>query len=241
MKTLNGENTLLQSLVCSFIILSCLMLSPKASYAAEDDSRMENISAGAVAVLPFVKGDITEQFRSKNASPLVCPINQICIDLSEGDETLLFMERLDADLDKVLRKRLGPSLLSHEATVRKYKQITIDPIKDTPLTRALILARKIQGDYVLVPILWNYSERVGNQYAVTEPASVAFSLYLVSAKLEKKVWEESFDKTQQSLTDNILNVKDMFQFGGKWVTAEELSQVGIHNIIEDFPLGTTGK
>ena len=138
----------------------------------------------------------------------------------------------------MMKKKVGENLYPREYTKSIYDAIPLDPIKDTTLSRALILAQKMKADYVLVPILWDYSERVGSSLAAEKPASVSLGLYLVSAKMEKRVWKSKFTKTQMALTDNILKVKDMFKFGGKWVTVEELAQVGIEKILEDFPISS---
>lgn len=194
------------------------------------------LPVGRLALLPFVKGDFAEEFRQKNLSPLTCPINQVCIDLNEGDETLLFVESLDKYLYKIIKKRVGEELLPMRETKIQYNDIPFDPYKDTTLSRALLLARNMKSDYVLVPILWEYSERVGSQLSAEKPASVSFGLYLISVKQEKRVWKANFNKTQMALTDDLLKAKDIFKFGGKWVSAEELAQVGMQKIIENFPL-----
>jgi hypothetical protein len=227
--------------ICCFIILSCLGFWAPNSRGSEAEEMGASISSGTLALLPFVKGDYTEQFRTKSLSPLLCPINQVCMDLNEGDETLAFMKDLDSMLYRMVKKKLAARLLPMEETETQYNMIPIDAAKDTPLSTALTLAEKIRADYVLVPILWDYAQRVGNPIAATKPASVSFSLYLVSAEEGEMVWRDSFAETQQALSENILEAKEVFKFGGKWVTAEELSQAGLHEILENFPLGATAQ
>jgi|GEM_PF-946740 len=196
----------------------------------------QHLPAGPLAVVPFIKGSLAESLTIKNLSPLSCPIDQLCLDLNEGDETLLFMDKLDRNLYQSLKKKIGANLLPREETKMRYNALPLDPAKDTTLSMALNLAQRIKSDYVLVPILWNYSERVGNQVAVEEPASVSFDLYLISAQQGRRVWTAHFDRSQQSLTDNLLNATNFFKLGGKWITAEEFAQVGIYTALEDFPL-----
>lgn len=217
----------------SFLCLSLFLLPHSVSASSDADT----ISAyGTMALQPFTKGDFIEKLGTQYTSPLSCPINQICIDLSEGDETLFFMEKLDERLQNILKKRLGSNLFPLDETAKQNNALPVDTAKDTLLSHALSLAYRLKVDYVLVPILWSYSERVGNQFSAKDPASASFTLYLISAKEKKRVWKESFDKTQQSLTDNLFNAKELFKLGGKWVTAEEYAEAGMLKILNDFPL-----
>nr|MBF0222930.1 hypothetical protein [Desulfobulbaceae bacterium] len=197
----------------------------------------ENISSfGNMALLPFTKGDFIEKLGAQNISPLSCPIDQVCIDLSEGDETLFFMEKLDKRLQDIFKNRLDSNLFPVDETAKQNQLLPVNRAKDTLLSHALALADQLKVDYVLVPLLWSYSERIGNQFSAEKPASVALTLYLVSAKEKKRVWAESIDKTQQSLTDNLLNAKELIKLGGKWATAAELAEAGMLTILNDFPL-----
>lgn len=202
----------------------------------ENEGEPLQLPAGSLAVLPFVKGAFIEKFSAKNLSPLICPINQVCLDLNEGDETPFFMEKLDRNLHRMLQQKLDTSLLPQEDTKINLASLPLNSAIDTYLSISLKLAHKMKADYVLIPILWKFSERVGNEIAAEEAASVSFGLYLVSAKQKKRVWEDYFDKTQHALTDNLFNAKDILTFGGKWITAEELAQTGLEKILKDFPL-----
>lgn len=225
--------------LCYLLVLSCLIVFSSTSHVFAKEELKDNIAPGSLIVLPFVKGDYTEQFRTKNLSPLVCPINEVCLDLDDGSESVLFMKNLDKQLHKMLEKDLGTSILSMKETEAQYYMTPVDVTKDTTLSLAVTVAKKTNSDYILVPILWDFSQRIGGPLAATEPASVSFSLYLVSAKEEKRVWKDNFSKTQQSLSNNLFKAKDLFKMGGKWVTAEELAQAGMHTMLENFPLKNT--
>ena len=223
------------------LMLSIALLNPCIVSAGSLDKNSspndtEILPSGSLAIVPFIKGSLAESWRIKSLTPLTCPINQICLDLNEGDETIMFMNKLDKNLYLALKKKIGVNLLPREEVKNSYDSLTIDPAKDTTLSLALDLAAKTKSDYVLVPILWDYSERIGNQVAIEQPASVSFDLFLVSAQQGRRVWKGHFDKTQQSLTDNLLNAPNFFKLGGKWITAEELSQIGIDSLLEEFPL-----
>ncbi len=95
-------------------------------------------------------------------------------------------------------------------------------------------ARDLQVDAVLYGKLYRFRERIGNEYSVKSPASVAFSLILVRAKDGAVLWRYSFDQTQQSLTENLLNWRFYKEKGMRWVTARELAAYGMEEAIKEL-------
>ncbi|MBU0681636.1 MAG: hypothetical protein KKD73_09460 [Proteobacteria bacterium] len=81
-------------------------------------------------------------------------------------------------------------------------------------------------------LVWRYQERVGSAMGATEPASVAFSLFMVEVSTRKLVWQGSFDKTQTSLSENLFDTPMFLKKGMKWLTVEELSSYGIEKILD---------
>jgi arginase family enzyme len=63
---------------------------------------------------------------------------------------------------------------------------------------------------------------------------VAFSLILVRAKDGAVLWRYSFDQTQQSLTENLLNWRFYKEKGMRWVTARELAAYGMEEAIKEL-------
>jgi hypothetical protein len=89
-----------------------------------------------------------------------------------------------------------------------------------------------------------YRERKGTAYGADLPASVAFSLYLLDVASGETVWSASFDKTQQSLSENLLDAAGFFKHGAKWLTAEELTRWGAEDTavkLQNFRTGTDTK
>jgi hypothetical protein len=108
---------------------------------------------------------------------------------------------------------------------------------------ALKLGAHVQASHVMVGTVWRYRERKGTAYGANLPASVAFSLYLLDVSSGDTVWNASFDKTQQSLSENLLDAPGFFKHGAKWLTAEELSCWGAEDMaakLKDFRGGTQG-
>src|SRR3989338_5565653 len=43
-----------------------------------------------------------------------------------------------------------------------------------------------------------------------------------------------FDKTQEALSENVLNIKNFLQGGGSWQTVEQLLSIGIEDALQSF-------
>jgi hypothetical protein len=50
-----------------------------------------------------------------------------------------------------------------------------------------------------------------------------------------------FDKTQISLSENLLDIQTFLKARGRWVTAGELAEMGLTELIESFPKGEKQK
>jgi len=100
---------------------------------------------------------------------------------------------------------------------------------------ATLLGRKFNVDAVLTGVVTCYQSRVGNDYAVKQPASVAFELQFTESKRGAFVWSARFDKTQKSLSEDLSNIASFLQGEWRWLTAEELMELGVNQILDRFP------
>lgn len=98
--------------------------------------------------------------------------------------------------------------------------------------------RTFGADAVLVGHIYRWQEREGSDYAVNRPASVAFDLYLLSSADTKILWKAKFDKTQKSLSENILDLGTFFEGRGRWMTVEKLAVIGLRKILAEMPTGS---
>jgi hypothetical protein len=100
-------------------------------------------------------------------------------------------------------------------------------------TAAITICRTQKADAVLLFTLHRFTEREGNEYAIVNPASVAFEYELIQAETGQSICSGIFDETQQPL------LADMFQFfkkakrGFKWLSAEDLASDGFKQKIDD--------
>lgn len=100
------------------------------------------------------------------------------------------------------------------------------------------IGRSFSADAVIAGYVYRWREREGTNYSVRQPASVAFDLYLIEPKEGAIMWGGKYDKTQQSLTENILDVGTFLKGKGKWMTASELADVGLTEILDKSSLET---
>ena len=95
-------------------------------------------------------------------------------------------------------------------------------------------------DAVLGGNVYRWRDRRGSDYAVDFPASVAFDLWLVRSSDGVVLWKGSYDKTQQSLMENLFDYSTFAESNGKWLTAEKLAMIGLKKLLEEMP-GTPAK
>jgi hypothetical protein len=95
--------------------------------------------------------------------------------------------------------------------------------------------RSTQADAVLTGYIYRYEERVGTPFAASRPASVAFSIHLIRSADGADVWFGYMDDTQQALSENLFNFEVFWQRKGRWVSADEMAEAGLTELLDRFP------
>jgi hypothetical protein len=90
-------------------------------------------------------------------------------------------------------------------------------------------------DAVLTGIITRYDDRQGSALLVDQPASVAYEVFLISARDGEILWRARFDETQQPLFDNLLLAGRFFKGGGVWQTNDTLARIGLARVVRTFP------
>jgi len=105
-----------------------------------------------------------------------------------------------------------------------------------PVTKQLQrVGQALEVDGVVAGYVSCFRERVGYKYSAERPASVTFGVYLIRVSDGEMVWGNIYDKTQQSLSENVLQASTFFSRGLKWVTAQELAEDGVDEMLKTFP------
>jgi len=124
----------------------------------------------------------------------------------------------------------------------EYKLLTenrLDAILGNPWGGRLQQVRDIGSatgcGAVLQTTLSRYRDRVGSEMSVETPASVAFSMNLVSVEHGVVFWSTSFDESQKALFDDIFSFNKAQKRGFKWLSAQELGRDGLKSRLQEFP------
>ena len=104
-----------------------------------------------------------------------------------------------------------------------------------PMRSFIQLGKTLDMDFVFIGVLFRFEERIGSHIGAEKPASVGFDVHLIRLKDEKMVWIGKFDETQRPLSENILKIGSFVRRKASWLTAEELSSVGMDEMLRKFP------
>ncbi len=97
------------------------------------------------------------------------------------------------------------------------------------------IGESLAADAFLAGHVWRWKDRQGGELGVESPASVHFDLRLIRLRDKAIVWGYEYDKTQQSLTENLLDLKTFLRAKGRWLSAFELAELGLREVGESFP------
>ena len=182
-----------------------------------------------LAVLPFqvVLPD------DNQSSSVRCPI---CGSVNSSGSIVKGAEKVVQDLftDK-LRDLKSTDIISSEKAAGIYQRIASDSMKQTQMQLAGKVGQELHADVLVAGYIYHYRERMGYDYAVERPAAVGFEIHLISVKDGSSLWRGIFDKTQKSLMEDVFQASSFFKGGAKWLTARELTKLGIDEIFETFP------
>jgi len=146
-------------------------------------------------------------------------------------------EQLSRSLYELLSLRSKYELipLSKVREMEMSLELSAPGLLDSPKDFYIRVGRELGADWVLVGYLYRWRERKGEAYGVKKAASVAFSLSLISIKDKTVVWSDKFDKTQRSLTENLLDLITFLRGKGRWMSAKELAEMGLEKLVKDMP------
>ncbi len=113
--------------------------------------------------------------------------------------------------------------------------VSPDIINTTEQKRIIDLGEEYNADAVLAGYIYRFRDRKGSRFSVETPASVAFVLHIISVSGQRIVWTGSFDETQQSLFENLLQIKTFIKRKASWITAEQMADDALTDLIKALP------
>ena len=66
---------------------------------------------------------------------------------------------------------------------------------------------------------------------------MSFDLHLIRSHNGAIMWRSMYDKTQRSLSENLLDMGTFKESGGKWLTVDKLGEIGLRKILAEMPPG----
>ncbi len=141
-------------------------------------------------------------------------------------------EAITARVEAVLRKR--PLLRVIGSDDSDFPE---DLGSNTSVTSLEMVAREVgdllKVDGVLMGRVRTYREREGTRLGA-KPAAVGFEMFLVRPSDGTVLWKGEFFEEQKPLNQDVVG---FFEKGGGFVTARELSEIGVQKVLETFPVG----
>ena len=102
-----------------------------------------------------------------------------------------------------------------------------------PEAAAASVAKQLKADAALMGYVSMYQERVGSRLGADPAASVGFDVKMVAAD-GRVLWIGQYYERQRPLTEDFVGFVKRY---GMFVTAEELAEYGVEEILKGFPFG----
>jgi len=182
----------------------------------------------SLAVLPFLVERIEDPARGA-----VCPVCKEAYrrgDVSPGSRNTL-TRLLQAKVETMgIFNVLPQEKVEEVISQSEGRQFEINPMQ-----ASVQLGETVNVDFILIGFLFRFEERIGSSIGAEKPASVGFDVHLIRMRDKKMLWQGKFDETQRPLSENLLKIGSFFRRKASWLTAEELSSVGMDEMLKRFP------
>jgi hypothetical protein len=181
-----------------------------------------------LAILPFLIERMDDPSRG-----VVCPV---CQGVYKRGNTLYGSQRT---LNQLLQQKMDAlgtfEILPLERVEDAFSKTNKGPFELRPLRSAIQFGKELNVDFIVVGYLFRFEERIGSRIGAEKPASVGFDVHLLRVRDGKRVWDGKFDETQQALSENLLKLGSFVRRKASWLTAEELSSVGMDEMLKRLP------
>lgn len=118
----------------------------------------------------------------------------------------------------------------------KVSPATAETSKGTPEMAAAMFAQRLKADAAFIGEVSVFQERVGSRMGASPAASVGFQVKVVAAD-GQVLWVGNYYERQRPMTEDFMGFIQRWAF----VTAEELAQYGVEEVLKEFPFGATAK
>lgn len=112
-----------------------------------------------------------------------------------------------------------------------------EPTGPTPEAGGAAIAKWLKTDAALIGQVRVFQERVGSRLGASPPAAVGFEVKVVAAD-GQVLWVGNYFERNRPMTEDFMG---LLQHGAGFVTADELAQYGVEEVLKEFPFGSGGK
>ncbi len=144
------------------------------------------------------------------------------------------------DAAKIITDQFYSKLTARHITVIRWEgpepapsDGEIEPLSD--LQRAKQIGKRLNTSTVLLGSVTTFVEREGSALGIRKPASVGFTVQLIHAEDGHLLWKAGYHETQKSLMEDISAFRLFFRRGSRWLTAAELSEDGVEQLMTASP------
>jgi hypothetical protein len=215
-----------------FCLFACLMLLGACSTRAIHPEPVRQASdIKSILILPF--HDVSRLYESNiHVRCYLC--GQVMTTGFVPDSAGFF---LTSELILLMEKERSYTIYSSDGSQDLLSGMMSGPDNATSAYLSLYVdaGKRAGADAVLIGHIFRFVERKGNRASVESPASVAYDLHLIRVGSSEIIWTGHFDQTQRPLSENLLELGSFIKRGASWVTAEELAQGGLEDMMRRFP------
>ena len=210
----------LRPFVLLLLLLAASILSISSELRAEEKP--------SLAILPFFVERVEDPSRGA-----VCPV---CRGIHRSGEVVPGSQNTLTRGIYGKMETVGTFIvLPLEKVEETFSRLDRKRLETSHVSTSIQMGKELKADFVMVGILFRFEERVGSSLGVEKPASVAFDLHLFRLRDGVRVWDGKFDETQKPLFDNLLQTGSFIRRKAQWLTAAELAEVGMEEMLKKLP------
>lgn len=215
-------------IICLAVLVFVLLIASDIVSFADEKETDKTKSPVRIAIIPF-HAILPE---TESGSTVVCPLCGVGYfggKIAKGGEKVVE----DVFIDK-LKNYKELEIIPSDKVEGVYKRISSESLKMPVMEILRKTGTELNADVVAIGYVFRYTERIGYDYSVEKPASVAFEITFLNTKDGSTIWRGVFDKTQKSLMEDLLQISSFYKGGGKWLTVGQLTKLGMDHTFKTF-------
>jgi hypothetical protein len=182
-----------------------------------------------LAILPF----FVERIENPARGAVICPL---CKGIYQYGEIVPGAQNILTRLSYTKIEDLGRfSIIRLEKVEEVLSPSVKRQFEEKPIPSANGIGKELNADFIGVGYLFRFEERIGSSVGAEKPASVGFDVHFFRIRDGKMLWIGKFNETQRPLSENLLKIGSFLRRKASWLTAEELSSVGMDEMLKRLP------